>query len=794
MYPESGWRWETFVRRIQRDIHDLRKKGAWCCRTPGWGLLDYGMNESLRRFKLDKRHGTCSGCQLGTGQWEDYIHALCYLVGQRPGSSIVLFATELKRWAGPGCRHFVFKICKKVTGYMKMGGTKIHPLWRHLTYWELGYGYTPYVRSADLAKESRDWLVTAVKLGGPIRQVEYERMLAVEAKRLMEEEWKMPRRVQTVDEWIRSGVWMRGHSGTGGKTTVQVDGKEHRTRRMKGVEAALHDNESIKAMLFMPVQERFEIIQKSEGGKIRPVVKTGNRINRMMDYLSEIWEVGMYGSRISTLFAGARGNEEIDLEMVELARDEAWIKVPLDQGSFDQHQSKGSIKAILDAVWWHISKYLDPGGEAWGIWSTLYESLFVRGARVTIGGKSYSWQNGLPSGWRWTAILDTFLNICSFRVNRRIAEGRLGRAIPVRGFHAQGDDVIFATKSVVDARVLIDTYSKVGYEVHPMKTYISRTRSEFLRRSYERSGITGYTARTCLSIMYRNPILELPVSRAERVYSRLAIWHLCTLRGCDDRRCARAYIMDSGQAGVLASEACDFAVTPNCMGGGGLDTSSGMGVEVRRFGKGEWLTLVSTKHIRDIRPTLGKWEGRLSEIGVVLRGSRQRDLNYVLARSWGMREADLLGKVWVNFVRRERISPLAPGSPDLVPKVSEAWDLEHVPALVRNIYQRQLVEDGRWREGVKASWWNILDEYSRRMSAQLFGDWLVGDVKVPAPMVHQVGMRYGYALKQRAEQWLRHGLGSQNIGWGKLERHLLWIEEKLCTELKSRFSGLTMGV
>lgn len=60
------------------------------------------------------------------------------------------------------------------------------------------------------------------------------------------------------------------------------------------------------------------------------MVKTGIRINRMMDYLSEVWEVGMMGSRVSTLFAGSKGNEEINIQLHKSACDEELYEVPLD--------------------------------------------------------------------------------------------------------------------------------------------------------------------------------------------------------------------------------------------------------------------------------------------------------------------------------------------------------------------------------------------------------------------------------------------------------------------------------
>lgn len=215
------------------------------------------MNETLQKFKLDARHGTCSGCVLGDGQWERYVHMVCWLLGQREGGYVAQMALWFKEMIGGGCKHYVFSCCKLLTGLMKMGGKNIHPGWRHFTYWELGYGYTPYKEEKKMEKPIRDWLVNPIKLGGPIDQEEFERLIGIEAKKLMEEEWKCPKEYPSIDEWIRTGVWMRGHSGTGGKTTVMIDGKPKNTRRMKGVKGSLNSNENIKDMLFIPVGEVF---------------------------------------------------------------------------------------------------------------------------------------------------------------------------------------------------------------------------------------------------------------------------------------------------------------------------------------------------------------------------------------------------------------------------------------------------------------------------------------------------------------------------------------------------------
>ncbi|KAL4701889.1 hypothetical protein ACJJTC_018112 [Scirpophaga incertulas] len=173
------------------------------------------------------------------------------------------------------------------------------------------------------------------------------------------------------------------------------------------------------------------VLQKSEGEKVRPVVKTGNRINRKMDFLSEVVERGLYGSRVSTLFAGAHGNEEIDLMWAREVKNPDSLKVPLDQGGFDQHQSVATIKAVLTAIGDVCISTTGLGSDYRKVWEALWFSLMGRRVEVRLGGESFTWGNGIPSGWRWTALLDTMLNYCSLRVIQRIpAIGLTGKRTP----------------------------------------------------------------------------------------------------------------------------------------------------------------------------------------------------------------------------------------------------------------------------------------------------------------------------------------------------------------------------
>lgn len=136
-------------------------------------------------------------------------------------------------------------------------------------------------------------------------------------------------------------------------------------------------------------------------------LKTSNHTNRKMDFLSEIVERGLYGSDFSTLYAGTRGNDAIDMKLVEMTRDPNYLKVPLDQMNFEQHQSLITIQAVIGAIGDHI--FPREGLEEYeGVWSALWDSIFVAGGTVHVGKNSHEGMGCLAAGGgplSWTRCL-----------------------------------------------------------------------------------------------------------------------------------------------------------------------------------------------------------------------------------------------------------------------------------------------------------------------------------------------------------------------------------------------------
>ncbi|KAL4721586.1 hypothetical protein ACJJTC_018547 [Scirpophaga incertulas] len=480
----AGTTWASIAKEINPESCN--------CGVSGWEMPYGNFLKNLQRYRLPEDH-SCPGCMLPVGVLEDGIHLLARVLPLGQGKNVVSVYNILRDVWGSFCIHQLRAGLKQLSGEAKRGGRFIHRWWRNVTHWDLMYGYTPYKALHELRPEVVDWLVTPKRIGeGLCGEQAYVDLIYQEAVKFLQKEWKLPRDTPALKDWVAAGTCMRGKSGTGGVISVEIEGKRRRTRRYKGVDAVLYSDDQIVREILSPSQELMVVMHKSEGGKIRPVVKTGNEVNRKMDYLSEIVERGLYGSRVSTLFAGAFGNEEIDMGWVREVQDITTLKVPLDQGGFDQHQSKATIQAVLTAIGDVCIAATEPNSDYRKVWESLWHSLIGRRVEIRFGGESMIWGNGIPSGWRWTALLDTMLNYCSLMAIRNVRQRQTGRGIPLGPVCVQGDDVLMTMRDLDDASTLIEGYGEAGYEVHPAKTFFSYERGEFLRRSYEVSGITGY--------------------------------------------------------------------------------------------------------------------------------------------------------------------------------------------------------------------------------------------------------------------------------------------------------------
>ncbi|KAG7313468.1 hypothetical protein JYU34_000598 [Plutella xylostella] len=85
--------------------------------------------------------------------------------------------------------------------------------------------YVPPVDISKLKEDVDDWLTVTKHNGERVGETKYFDDLHHGACAYLRREWSRPGNLPAKQEWVRSGVWMRGKAGTGGQTLIEIDGK-----------------------------------------------------------------------------------------------------------------------------------------------------------------------------------------------------------------------------------------------------------------------------------------------------------------------------------------------------------------------------------------------------------------------------------------------------------------------------------------------------------------------------------------------------------------------------------------
>lgn len=197
--------------------------------------------------------------------------------------------------------------------------------------------------------------------------------------------------------------------------------------------------------------------------------------------------------------------------------------------------------------------------------------------------------------------------------------------------------------------------------------------------------------RTLVSLRFRNPINITPLQAGPRLQGSLALWNLSALRGTLPEEAMKMYLEDAEGMGIGRGEAADFALTPSCVGGGGVRIGGSGEAALVREGKGRWLKVTTSADVKKITPHLGHWALRLRKFEAVL-GREEHDAIYpTLAMSWGLYEHQLYGKVsweWTEIAQfKSREPPLGPMAPD----IRDLWEAGEIPTAIRQHIVRAYV-------------------------------------------------------------------------------------------------------
>lgn len=211
------------------------------------------------------------------------------------------------------------------------------------------------------------------------------------------------------------------------------------------------------------------------------------------------------------------------------------MAISIDQSEFDMHQPIEAIKFVISELVKHILqhtsvKYEDILRELLQYELYALDHMFV--VNVEKGIK-YKWAHGLPSGYKFTALVGSVLNAA---INNLVLKKL---QLSVRASVYQGDDALiiidktFRHSESSLLRELSKTYESLGLVLNINKSLISRTSFEYLKHFYIHGRVFGIPARAFKSIVWKKPKTEIIFeSTATKFQNRLATLRMCARRLC----------------------------------------------------------------------------------------------------------------------------------------------------------------------------------------------------------------------------------------------------------------------
>lgn len=268
-----------------------------------------------------------------------------------------------------------------------------------------------------------------------------------------------------------------------------------------------------------------------------------------------------YNGHSSWTSIGLSDNQKFRLYKKILSyKGEGWF-LCTDQDKFDLHQSKDWVLYTMRAL---FSKILQLNPECEDVIQAELESL--QKVYLLYNKKALKWQNGLLSGYFFTALVGSILNAAA---SRYVLES-LNAEIMFERY--QGDDAIVVLKNKIDVSDVVRKYEEAGLSINPDKTWHSRINTEYLHELYFDGNVYGFPARSFRSLLWRKPGFKT-VDIVSRTNAYLSCCLMAFRRGLFPSNIVRNFVRSQMKMDVTSNKYKEWLHTPLCFGGFGLGDS-----------------------------------------------------------------------------------------------------------------------------------------------------------------------------------------------------------------------------
>jgi hypothetical protein len=402
----------------------------------------------------------------------------------------------------------------------------------------------------------------------PLEDDDLSQRVMVKVRAIVSANWALREQLPTFEDFVsfRDAWSTPGASTLPGKAVLRAsDGYEIKVKGKFASALEYSDSELVRLAL----EHKGAIVRPFR--KIDEPVKT--RVVYGYDFLSFL-RCSWIDSLVGDMEAGGswlpvgysrRQKADMRLEIMRRLRVGNEWAVSLDQSAFDQHQRKEWVRAALAAIFDVVAE-LAPTELKESIRAVQEAELFSFDHAAIPG--VCAWEIGVPSGLRWTAVVDSILN----RAECEVVCENLG-FVPSLSFF-QGDDAVVVGRGCHDPEAWAAEYGRLGLEVNRDKTWVSRYSCDFLHELYSGVEVRAFPARIARSLIWKKPRMggrvDNPVTRLQERMADALKGYRRDLFGAKDYayRQLRAAAKQRRCGGLEHIEEC--LETPTFLGGWGF--------------------------------------------------------------------------------------------------------------------------------------------------------------------------------------------------------------------------------
>jgi len=417
----------------------------------------------------------------------------------------------------------VSKVMKEFSNMVKAFNNDWSPNWQQFVDLARLQGFSLIYDTEAYVEDLESWLLTTDMSKHTIdgSEEEFIRQFELSVEELLSED--VPINDYTPDEFIDSPhEWAVSGSAKGltEAPNVVVDGKIQKLKQTKRTAGFFSDHDQLMNLFYKTTSDNY-IFDKSEPIRNRPVVNSSMDMYLKMSYLDKLVYkmVNPEHQQSSPIFDNFDFMADKTYQAKHINQADK-VCLPIDQTGFERQTNFEMIDAIIRV----IRKRLNPDdGHSHDALNRIqlairdstihFPGTRIDGARIT---------NGLSSGWKWTALFNTIINLAEFLTCARLTK------IRYRNLCALGDDTRVWTQTFNEAQQVLDFYKSCDIKINEKLAIMSRTCDEFLRKVTElirgKGIVHGYANRMLVSICYRNPKSREPSDVNEAIETAVSNW------------------------------------------------------------------------------------------------------------------------------------------------------------------------------------------------------------------------------------------------------------------------------